>query len=288
VTDCRVSASRALLLIFLGIVVKPMPALGQQAVLPAKPALTFDVVSIKPNRSDSPNYVAPFPAGVDGLLITNVNLFSIMKFAYDFWREDLISAVPGWIKTERSDIRAKVAGADVDAWKRLNDDQRRIMLQEVLADSFKLKIHWEPKEIPVYQMVIAKNGPKFKAAKPDEDSGLKGPDGKPMPGILHTGQGQFTAQDAPMSALATTLSDYSPRQVVDRTGLEGGYDFTLQFAPEPGYGPEYRHRTESPVPDAVGPSVFTAVQEQLGLKLEPAKTLENGLVIDSVERPAAN
>lgn len=271
-----------------------MPGLPQESTSPVKaavkPRISFDVVSIKLNKVDSPNYTAPFPAAEDGLVIKGVNLYSIIRFAYDFWREDLISGVPAWAKTERYDIQAKVAGADVPTWRAMNDDQRRLMLQAVLEDKFKLKAHLEPRAAAVHELVVARNGAKMKLADPDHPGQLKDARGNPVQGILQTGPGEYTAQAESMDDLALTLSDYTGRQVVDRTGLAGLYDFKLQFTPEPGFGPEYRGQRQSnaPLPEFTGPSIFTAVQEQLGLKLEPAKVPVEGLVIDHLKHPAEN
>ena len=148
-----------------------MPGLPQESTSPVKaavkPPISFDVVSIKLNKVHSSNYTAPFPAAEDGLVIKGVNLYSIIRFAYDFWREDLISGVPAWARTERYDIQVKVAGADVPTWRAMNDDQRRLMLQAVLEDKFKLKTHLEPKETAVHELVVARDGPKMKLADPD-------------------------------------------------------------------------------------------------------------------------
>jgi uncharacterized protein (TIGR03435 family) len=281
---------RGMLLLVLGLIAAHGVAPGQSA--PAKPAMTFDVVSIKPDKSEAGPFKIGFPADGDGLSVTNIPLSYIIQYAYSFERGDLVSGVPAWAKSERYDIQAKVAAADLAAWRELSDDRRRLMLQAILADRFKLKIHRQPADMPVYELVVANSGAKLKDAKPGDPGELKGPDGSVIRGMLHTGLGQFTAQDTPMEELALTLSDYTGRQVVDKTGLMGRYDFTLQFTPEPGYGPEGRsasRRGESvAASENPGPSVFTAVQEQLGLKLEPAKTSVEGLVVDSVERAESN
>lgn len=255
-----------------------------------KPSISFDVVSIKRNTTNSSDYAMPFPAAADGLVIRNNNLFFIIKFTYQFWSEDLIAGAPDWTKAERYDIVAKVAAADVPAWQALTNDQRRLMLQHILEERFKLKAHFEPKEITVHELVVAKGGPKMSPADPNAPNDLKNPDGTPVHGILYTGPGQYTAQSTSMKDLALTLSDYTSRQVIDRTGLTGVYDFKLQFTPEPGFGPEYRHRTSNspPLPEFTGPSIYTAVQEQLGLKLEPAKAPVDSLVIDQIQRPEEN
>ena len=253
-------------------------------------SISFDVVSVKRNTGNSSDYAMPFPAAADGLVIRNINLFSTIKFAYDFWREDLISGAPAWSKTDRYDITAKVAPADVPAWQALSDDQRRLMLQQVLEDHFHLKAKFEPQETAVHELVLAKGGSKLKPSDPNAPSELKNPDGTPVHGLLYTGPGQYTAQQTSMKELALTLSDYTGRQVIDKTGLSGSYDFKLQFTPEPGFGPEYRHRTSSSpaLPEFSGPSIYTAVQEQLGLRLEPAKAPVEALVIDQVQRLEEN
>jgi uncharacterized protein (TIGR03435 family) len=263
---------------------------GQPAV--SKPGIAFDVVSIKPDKSEAGPFTIGFPADGDGISVRNIPLSYIIQFAYDFYRGDLVSGVPAWARTERYDIEAKVAAADLDLWRQLGDESRRVMLQAILADRFKLKVHRQAAETPVYELVVAKSGTKVKDAKPGDPTELKGPDGKVIRGMLHTGPGQFTAQDTPMEELALTLSDYTGRQVIDKTGFTGKYDFTLQFTPEPGYGPEGRSASRrgetAAVPENSGPTVFTAVQEQLGLKLESAKTPVDGLVVDYVERAIGN
>jgi uncharacterized protein (TIGR03435 family) len=286
---------RRLMLLVVGGVAVATPLLGQgdgaQGATTAKP-LAFDVVSIKPDKSETGPFTIGFPADGDGLSITNIPLEYIIRFAYDFERGDLVSGAPEWAKSERYDIQAKVAGVDLTAWREMSDSDRRVMVQGILADNFKLKVRREPKDVPLYELVVANNGAKVKESKPGDPQELKGPDGSVIHGMLHTGQGQFTAQDTSMAELALTLSDYAGRQVIDKTDLAGRYDFTLKFTPEPGYGPEYRGAAGralngAPPPDS-GPTVYTAVQEQLGLKLEPAKAPVDGLVIDHVERPAGN
>jgi uncharacterized protein (TIGR03435 family) len=271
-----------------------MPGFGQSDTarggVIAKPVLAFDVVSIKANKSNGHDYTMELPAGGDGVVITNVNLYAIVRFAYDFYRQDLISGVPAWAETERYDIQAKVAGTDVAAWRGMKDSERRLMLQAVLTERFGLKAHWESREVGVHALVVAKGGPKIRESKPGETGELTDANGKPVQGILHTGPGQETAQGASMAELALELSDYTGRQVIDKTGLAGVYDFKLQFTPEPGFGPEYRRQRQqaAPLPEFTGPTIFTAVQEQLGLKLEAAKLPVNGLAIDHLERPAGN
>ena len=262
------------------------------------PALSFDVVSIRPDKSIDPPYTVGFSPGGDGFSARNMTLPYIVQFAYDFHRPDLIAGWPEWakregMKSERFDIEAKIAAADLGVWKKLNDDERRRVVQTMLAERFKLKVHHEQVMNPVFELVVAKGGAKVHAATPGETAPdeVKGADGAPKRGMFRTGYGQYRAQQTAMELLCLTLTDYTGRQVVDKTGLTGVYDFTLRFTPEPGYGPEGRPGKQNEgayAPDSSGPTIFTAVQEQLGLKLEAAKQPVDGLVIDHVEEPSEN
>lgn len=168
----------------------------------------------------------------------------------------------------RFDINAK---PDRD----VTDDRALLMLQTLLADRFKLKFRHETRETQVYTLTVGKNGPKMAAAKPIENSGVR-----------LRGFGRVTGISATPLQLAETLSDvrlngraFLDRPVLDRTGLGGIYNFTLEWTPDPASGP---------APDPAGPSIFTAVQEQLGLKLETARAPVEFMVIEKVERPTAN
>jgi uncharacterized protein (TIGR03435 family) len=149
------------------------------------------------------------------------------------------------------------------------------MLQAVLAERFQMKVHQEDREAPIYALIVAKNGSKLKeATEAGADS-------------LNVERGQIIGHSLSLQELAKGLTGGNTgRVVVDRTGLTGKYDFTLTWTPDQGAAP--------PGPDGgatenvPGPSIFTAIQEQLGLKLEPAKGPVKTLVIDHIERPSAN
>jgi uncharacterized protein (TIGR03435 family) len=154
-----------------------------------------------------------------------------------------------------------------------------LLLKPLLEDRFRLQVHRETKVSQTYELVVAKNGSKVKQATPGDTypNGFKGLDGVPRPGtfFLNLGQqDQLTFQALPMAKLAAILSNQLESHVADKTGLTGDYDFVLHWASED-------H------PDA-GPSIFTAVQEQLGLRLKSAKLPVECLVIDHVERPSPN
>jgi uncharacterized protein (TIGR03435 family) len=271
----------------------PLPAQAPAAV----PQLNFDVVSVRQNKSGSKEMTRQSSADTDGITMTNVPLFLIVFYAYHINDANLATGIPDWAMTERYDVIAKVAPSDVSAYQKLTNTQRGQMVQKVLADRFKLQTHRETKDRPVYALVIAKGGIKMKEAKPGDTY----PNGvKPSPnGFVHgatifaTGPGQLTGQGASMADLALTLSNRNQesfgRIVVDKTGLAGKYDFTLQIAPDQtGAKPDGADGQQEATPGTTGPSIFTALQEQLGLKLESATAPTEYLVIDHIERPSEN
>ena len=256
--------------------------------------LKFDVVSVKLDRSGVDHASMQSPENGDGITIENLSLEWIIDNAYNYERPELVSGLPDWAKTDKYDVAAKVGEADVDAFRKLTQEQRRTMLQAVLAEAFKLKVHFEPREVPIFALVVGKYGPKMREAKPGDtySGGLKFPNGAAAGGdiLLPNGPGQFVGQGVSMQSLALMLTRIQlGREVVDRTGLTGRYDFTLRFAPTEAMRPVINGVMQGAPADQSGdPEIFTAVQEQLGLRLEPAKGSVEGLVIDHVERPAAN
>ncbi len=172
-----------------------------------------------------------------------------------------------------------------DELRKLSEDQRRAerqhMLQALLANGFKLTIHRESKELSVYALVVSKDSPKFQEAKPGDTyaNGVKGPDGHSGAGMMLMGNGTLTGQGVPLTNLVRLLTRELGRTVIDKTGLTSKYDFTLKWTEErqapmfkgaegspPGTG-------SAPAPESSGPSIFTAVQEQLGLNSNPKKAM---------------
>jgi uncharacterized protein (TIGR03435 family) len=260
---------------------------GAEVKVPA-----FDVVSVKPNKSDSG--MVRIMAKPDGYSASNVSVKMLIQAAYGI-REDLISGAPNWADSARYDIDAKVAGSDVDALKNLSPEQRRLVLQPLLADRFKLKIHTESKQVPVYELVLAKGGSKLKEATAGDTyaDGIKGPDGAGRGGLIRVGRGQLTAQAVPMTSLANMLSQQLHRTVLDETGLTGKYDLELNWTPDQGADPIFKgadgsQQRADAAPDSSGPSIFTALQEQLGLRLQSSKGPVETIVIDHVEMPSEN
>ena len=252
----------------------------------------FAVASVKPDKSGPGMVRLMFTP--DGFSATNVSLQMILREAYGIEDDEIIGA-PSWVKSDNFDIEAKVDGSDVPELGKLSFDQRKQMFQPLLADRFKLKFHYETRELPVYVLTIAKNGPKLKESQPDTEgsSGPAGMKGKHMMRLM--GMGRLEGQGIPITLLSRELSRQLGRTVIDKTGLTGSYDFSLQWTPDPGSGPMFKGPQGAPqpvengaAPDNSGPTIFTAVQEQLGLKLESQKGPVQVMVIDHVEPPSEN
>jgi bla regulator protein BlaR1 len=262
-------------------------------------AYEYEVASIKPDKSGTNMVRLMFSP--DGLTATNATLQMFIHAAYQV-EPHQVSGGPSWLNSDHYDIEAKMDSATADALHKLSEEQgileRQRMLQALLADRFKLTLHRETRELPVYALLIAKNGPKLQEAKPGDTypNGIKGPDGRAGVGMMFmNGRGSVTGQGLPVSNLVRLLSLQLGRSVVDKTGLTAKYDFTLQWTPDEsqgamfkGPGPGPQGTASPPPPDPSGPSIFTAVQEQLGLKLESQKGPVEILVIDHAEQPSEN
>jgi uncharacterized protein (TIGR03435 family) len=260
----------------------------------------YEVASIKPNKPEGDAVRTRMMITPDSLSATGGTLQMLIESAYGI-QDHQISGAPDWLQSERFDIEAKMDSAVADEIRKLDPDQRMAarqhMLQALLADRFKLTIHRETKELPVYALVVAKNGPKLQEAKPDATypNGIKGPDGVGRAGMMRMGMGELTAQGVPLANLLGSLSRQLGRKVVDKTGLTGKYDFMLHWTPDESQGPMFKGTDGGPQgsnaaapPESSGPSIFTAIQEQLGLKLESQKGPVEMIVIDHVEKPSQN
>lgn len=272
------------------------------------PAPAFEVVSIKPNHADDGRVMVRIAPG-GRFEAQNVTVRFLLQDAYGVKDSQIVGA-PGWIDSEHFNIDAKAddssAGdASKDGQGKADRDKQqaqfRLMMQAMLADRFKLVLHHDTKELSEYALVVAKNGPKLKettAAAMDPVSAgpppRPGPDA-PMPkgSIRMMGRGDLTVAGVGLGQFADVLSRQIGQIVVDKTGLKGEYDFTLKWTPDEGQGQMFRGAggppsDGAPPPDAAGPSIFTALQEQLGLKLESQKGPVDVLVIDHLERPSEN
>jgi len=282
----------------------------REASIPTSAArpLAFEVISIRKNTgTNGPPRFGPTP---DGFHSINMPLFAIFQLAYaptdgsGPLRGDRVVGPPAWILgPDRYDVVAKVSDADMADWQKpqLKQTMLRAMLQAMLAERFKVEVHHESKEMPVFDLVVAKSGPKFKQAETADPDELR---------LKHPGGGRMTAGGmAVMSANETQLygitmgtlaqafiATAAGRPVVDKTGLAGSYDLRMPSLtlppPPPGFSQTDAHSTSQPM-DAPPPagdseSIFTVLPEALGLRLEPTKGEVDMLVIDHVERPTEN
>jgi uncharacterized protein (TIGR03435 family) len=247
---------------------------------------SFEVTSIRPNNS--PDTRVLFNMQTPGRFsATNVTVRRLIEVAY-LIKDFQLSGGPSWIGSARFDINAtaEAPGADKVATGRVN-----LMLQALLADRFKLVAHQETKEMPIYALVAANGGPKFKEVNPDAKNAANGSPRRP--GAVTVRRGLLTAQEVTIAGLLDPLSNILGRLVVDRTGLTGKYDLKIEWRPDEmqvamlstmgvpeGFG--------APPPDWPGPTLFTALEEQLGLKLTSQKGPVETLVIERIEMPSEN
>lgn len=269
-----------------GLIREPQSIAGSQDTTASAKLPAYEVASIKPDKSGTGMMMLRYTPV--GLSARNIPLGELIRGAYKVEAKQVLGA-PGWLNSERYDIEAKVSTSDTDALHNLSPDQRRLMLQPLLADRFQLKVHTEVRDLPVLALVVAKDGLKLHEAKPGDTypNGIKVPDGHGGAGMMRMEPGQLTAQGLPLSSLAGLLSGQLGQLVQDETGLTGKYDFTLKWTPDERGGPGGL-RPDDVAPDSSGPSIFTAIHEQLGLKLESRKAPVEVLVIDHVERPSEN
>jgi uncharacterized protein (TIGR03435 family) len=237
--------------------------------------LLFELASIRPTQL--PCKDSGFTPTPNGLHILCMPLQIIIQQAYGIYESSQVGGIPESMGWTFYDVEAKVDDSEVAAYGKLSSGQRDLMFQMLLRDRFKLKAHRESKDLPVYALVIARNGSKLKESKPGEADAQAGPLAQPI--MWRKGRGQIVSRSSPLSSFPRLLSQEVGRPVVDRTGLTGSYDFTLQWTPDQG---------ASSTPVDAGPSLFTALEEQLGLKLEPAKAPLDILVIDHIEKPSEN
>jgi uncharacterized protein (TIGR03435 family) len=239
---------------------------------------SYTTVSIKPDKSGLQWQTVT--VGPGELTVKNETLPMMIQHAYQI-EFDQIHGGPDWLNTERYDVRAKVDKSALDDSKNFGqgqgDPEQRRMLQALLADRFKLAVHRETGAIPVYDLVLAENGPKLQQSLPG--------DAEAQGRVIQAGSGHISGREVPIATLASLLSDQLGRSVIDKTGLANHYDVTLQW---PVSGDREPGVENSSATESSREVIFAAVAEQLGLKLEPHEVPMEILVIDHVERPAQN
>jgi bla regulator protein BlaR1 len=208
--------------------------------------------------------------------------------AHALQSDALISGSADTLLAQHYDINAKVDDQQETAMAKLSCDERRgqtaLMLQSLLADRFNLKVHWQKRELPVYALAVAKDGPKFKPFAPQPTAAVASPQQTPLSMgqvgfslTVNSDGAKLAATGEPIDALARMLASQKGvegRSVIDRTGLDGKYDYTMHWTTEQNsQTPKAGDNGLSQPVGGDGPSLFTALQDQLGLKLRAEKQL---------------
>lgn len=249
------------------------------------PLPSFEVATVKPvDGAPPPMPGGPPPTAPDEIrLFVNTRILISMAYNVQGFAKDEIVGGPGWLDDQIYEVHAKINEPLSEALQRMPNRERRqkieLMEQSLLAERFKLKVHFETRELPAYALVVAKGGPKLTLANPS----------LPHNGNPRTSNGQnqkLRATDITVENLAQLLQwepEPGGRVVVDKTGLTGSYDITLDWTRDPAWTRD--SSTGASASQDVGPSLFTALEEELGLKLVAAKEPVEVVVIDQIEKP---
>ena len=252
------------------------------ATLPAQPpAPQFEVASVKLNKSGTTQAnIGMLPNGVN---FVNLPLRAIIQFAYGINQPSKLAGVPDWATTERYDITARAAGP-------VTQEERRLMLQALLAERLKLVARLEKRDVSILALVIAKNDGKLGenlveskgCIAPGSAAAKEAAPNAQICGPKTGGAGRLILTGIPLQQFTALLGTMLGRTVVDKTGLTGRYDIDLTYTPDQPIPAGIN--IPGPAADPNGPSIYTAIQEQLGLKLESQKDQAEVLVIDHVDR----
>jgi uncharacterized protein (TIGR03435 family) len=278
-----------------------IPAFVQSPILDAQTSANqvFEVASVKPNKTGDGRIMFGLQPG-GRFNATNVTLRMLLRQAFNVQEFQIVGG-PDWMTSDRFDVVAKAPEGEFTA------DLMRPMLRTLLAERFKLVVHNETRDMAIYALVKARNdgklGPNISPAAIDCAATMRGRRGGPPPSPPQPGQklecgfmigpGRMNAGGMPLSNLAQTLSPQVGRIVLDKTELTGNYDLELTYSLEglgsvfPGGGPPLVNGAPAPI-DANQPNLFTALQEQLGLKLDSQRGPVDVIVIDSVQQPIAD
>jgi uncharacterized protein (TIGR03435 family) len=244
--------------------------------MPANAKPEFAVATIKPTRPDAPR--GGYGIRGEEVTTTAVTVSWMIKLAFNVHAHQ-ISGGPAWLESERYDTVGKP-----DIPGQPNRDQMKLMVQKLLADRFQLRFHTEKKELPVYAMAVAKGGPKITVSAGDPND-FPGIGFGREPGVLSL-IGRNTGLNGVANGLQSNILD---KPVVDQTGLTGRYDFNLRWTPDPTQWANFGiPATVNPNELDAPPDIFTAFEQQLGLKLQPTRALVDVMVIDRIQRPSPN
>lgn len=242
---------------------------------------SFSVITVKPSKGGGRAVGTRTTA--DGFHADNITVRQLLLEGFGV-SADQILGEPAWTATAGFDIDAKVAPADVETLSRLSPEERSSMIQQVLTGRFGLAVHHESRDLTVAALAVAPGGLRIKRSAA----------GRAHPGAaakLTVSPGRIVAQAAPIASLVSTLASLLQCDVLDQTGLSGNYDFTLEWTPTAATGaapPGSRLDPKVPPPPTDGPDLYSALQDQLGLKLDSSQGPTDVLFIDHIEKPAEN
>lgn len=237
------------------------------ALFAVSPTQGFDVRSIKPANPGTPGMSVQTSPG--RFLARGATVAFLIQYAYGVQPFEVFGG-PDWIGSERYEIEGRFDGDDTAA-------RTTALVREMLADRFKFRFHHETRQLQVYTLSVAKNGPKLNLPTAGKEGARS---------LMRSASGQLNASNQSIAGLSTFLTRLLGRRVLDRTELTGSYDFTLQWTPDENQSPPLR--PDGPVANPNGPSIFTALQEQLGLRLESGRAPADVLIIDGIEIPPSN
>ncbi len=307
ISACRVGrvASRTALLPAIAAVALAAPVSAAQGVTmnadhfggmlhPSGTRPSFEVAAVRQSAPGAEIRFSGISMYPDRLEIRGTSLKDVIEFAYAVPDEKQFAGGPGWMRTERFDITAKPGEAEIASLGKLSPtklhEQMRLRLQSLLEQRFALRVSFVAKEMPLYALVVARGGFKCRKVGPDSAAAFDGPIGPPPPppaggnGPMRAGhepggeqEMHWAAQAMPFPLIAAWISqqpELGGRVVVDKTGINGVFDCDISWAPD--------------VPGVAGPGLFTALGEQMGLRLQPQKGPVETIVVDRIEQPSAN
>jgi uncharacterized protein (TIGR03435 family) len=240
----------------------------------------WDTAVVKPHPPEDHNMSWQITA--DSVVLVNLSLEQLICSAWDL-KPYQVSGISGWMQSSRFDLTAKVSEDDAAAYNNLTVEQRRNMLQKLMMERFRLKVHTETKTLPTYDLVVDKGGSKLQVSRaieaPSREEMNEHPE-KYRKGEARMGPGMYEGTGVAVRSLASQLSNAVGKPVHDATKLSGSYDIKLHYRPGE-LAPDGGENSDAP-------SVFSAVQEQLGLKLIPSQGPVETLVVDAAQQPEAN
>lgn len=245
---------------------------------------SFDVVSVKQSRGDNESFKIQFTE--DGFTARNVTVLMLLQEAYGMFEDDRITGIPKSFSTQTFDVEAKIDPSKENSFEKLGLTQRRLLLQQILADRFQLVVKRESRDLSTYELQIDKNG-----FKPKDIGGayINRGDSKTIAGtVTQSRPGLLQVRGISMASVVQLLTPVVGRPVIDKTGLLGRYDFSLHWIPDELSNSSQVSNGAEGSDQMNGGSIFIALREQLGLKLIPAKAPVESLTVVKISQPSEN